>query len=192
MQYKKEEVRQRIIETAIKEFEKEGYYKASVLKIATDSKVTIGNLYRYFSSKEDLFEAIVGKAYDEVPKLMMRYYTLNFGTLPSVNIYAESVARAICDSIKQFGRELSLLLFKSGGSKYQSFGQAIKTNIVHMCQFGIFKEQAEQNVLLSEIIANGFLDGVFTVFKRVKDEEERVEQIKKLMLFYFIDAAKRI
>ena len=57
MQYQKEEVRERILEAALAEFERSGYYRASMRKIAVGSKVPIGNLYRYFASKEEIGRA---------------------------------------------------------------------------------------------------------------------------------------
>ncbi|MBO5774148.1 MAG: helix-turn-helix transcriptional regulator, partial [Clostridia bacterium] len=62
MQYQKEDVRKRIVNAAKTEFLRVGYSRASMLQISTCAKVPIGNLYRYFSSKASLFDAIVGTA----------------------------------------------------------------------------------------------------------------------------------
>lgn len=191
MQYKKDEVRQRLISTAFKEFEKNGYYRSSIMKIATDSKVTIGNLYRYYNGKEGLFEAIVGDAYKEVPRLIMNNYALYFNGAENPLETAAAIAKALTESYNKYGREFMLLMEKSEGSKYANFASTVKTNIIHMCQFGIFKRQAGENLLLSEIIAVNFLDGLFTIFKKA-NAGEREEEIKKLILFYFKDASDRI
>ena len=54
----KEEVRNKIIEASKKELLEKGYENASLRKIALDSGVTVGNLYRYFDNKEDLINKI--------------------------------------------------------------------------------------------------------------------------------------
>jgi AcrR family transcriptional regulator len=48
-----------IIQAALEIFAVEGYYKASIAKIAKKAKVSKGLLYNYFLSKEDLLDAIL-------------------------------------------------------------------------------------------------------------------------------------
>jgi len=69
MQVLKEEVRQRILKSARREFKKLGFDKASMRDIASTAKMTVGNLYRYYKNKEDLFGAIVGPLYAELKEL---------------------------------------------------------------------------------------------------------------------------
>lgn len=45
----------RIIDTGILEFAKYGYYNASTNRIVKDSAISKGSLFKYFSSKEDLY-----------------------------------------------------------------------------------------------------------------------------------------
>lgn len=66
MQVQKEEIRQAIIAAAIHEFKQKDYLKASMKSIATKAGVAVGNIYRYFKSKEDLFDTIVKPAYDKL------------------------------------------------------------------------------------------------------------------------------
>lgn len=60
MQVLKEAVRTAILKSARKEFEKNGLEKASMRVIASKAGMTVGNLYRYYSNKEDLFYAAIG------------------------------------------------------------------------------------------------------------------------------------
>lgn len=59
---KADRTRDRILESAKKEFVNVSFQKASLRRIAADAGVTTGSIYRYFSSKDDLFYAIVGPA----------------------------------------------------------------------------------------------------------------------------------
>ena len=63
MQVLKEEVRQRIIKSARREFKKCGFEKASMRSIASSDNMTVGNLYRYYKNKEDLYGAIIGSLF---------------------------------------------------------------------------------------------------------------------------------
>ena len=51
-----EERRQEILDTAMKVFYEKGYEKTSISDIAREMNVAQGLCYRYFSSKEELFD----------------------------------------------------------------------------------------------------------------------------------------
>ena len=54
-----EERRQEIIDTAMKVFYEKGYEKTSISDIAREMHVAQGLCYRYFSSKEELFDVAI-------------------------------------------------------------------------------------------------------------------------------------
>ena len=54
MQTLKEDVREKIIDSAKNEFLEKGIERASMRDIAAGSGMTVGNLYRYFKNKEEL------------------------------------------------------------------------------------------------------------------------------------------
>jgi len=54
--------RQQIIKAATKLFAKKGYLKTTVREIARDSGITVGTLYHYFSSKNDILSLIQEEA----------------------------------------------------------------------------------------------------------------------------------
>ena len=66
----KEESRELILEAAKDEFMENGFKESSMRKIALKSKMTVGNLYRYFKNKEDILEVIVAPAYRAVNKMV--------------------------------------------------------------------------------------------------------------------------
>ena len=63
MQYLKDEVRNNIVEEALKEFKEMGYKGASIRSIAKNSNTSVGNFYKYFRVKEDLYENLIGSVY---------------------------------------------------------------------------------------------------------------------------------
>ena len=52
-------VRNRIINSATKNFSKKGYANTSMDEIAKSAKISKGGMYHYFTSKEDLFLAVI-------------------------------------------------------------------------------------------------------------------------------------
>jgi len=68
----KEEIRERIIKAATLEFFEKGFESSSLRKIARDSGITPGNLYRYFDNKEALYEFIIGESYRKLNHILMK------------------------------------------------------------------------------------------------------------------------
>ncbi|MGI6694779.1 MAG: TetR/AcrR family transcriptional regulator [Christensenellales bacterium] len=56
--------RDHIFTIAVSEFATKGYAAASINQIARKAGISIGSLYSYFDSKEDLFLAVVDKGYE--------------------------------------------------------------------------------------------------------------------------------
>ena len=68
MSYCSDITKNRILESAKKEFLSKGFEKAQVGEIAKSAKVTTGAIYRHFKNKEELFFALIEDVYK---------YTLN-------------------------------------------------------------------------------------------------------------------
>jgi AcrR family transcriptional regulator len=62
--------RQKILDSALKQFAHRGYSGASVQAIVDSARVTKPTLYYYFANKAALYEALVGSAHDERFRLM--------------------------------------------------------------------------------------------------------------------------
>jgi AcrR family transcriptional regulator len=58
-QYPKEEMRRAILAAAADELAEVGFEKATLASIASRSGTSIGNLYKYFANKEQLFQAAI-------------------------------------------------------------------------------------------------------------------------------------
>lgn len=62
-QKRSEATRNKILDTAVKLFCKNGYYNVSTNEIARETDISIGNLYFYFSNKEEIFMQILQRYY---------------------------------------------------------------------------------------------------------------------------------
>lgn len=52
----------RILDCAARAFAKDGYHKANVNELAEAAEISVGSLYSYFDSKEDMFDAVFERA----------------------------------------------------------------------------------------------------------------------------------
>ena len=188
MQYQKEEVRKRILDVAFAEFEREGYYKANMLRIATRAKVPIGNLYRYFNGKSVLFDALVGEAAAVIPEFVKMSYQQNAEGIEGEG-KSEQIRNGILAIFERYGREFMLLLDRSQGSKFSEFGNALCKEICNLWKQAF--SRGEEDELMIEILAEGFISGSLKVF-RLAEASERAALVDRLMKFYFQNIKDRI
>ena len=67
MQVQKDHIRNNIIESALEEFSSKGFRNATMNSIANCCKISKSNLYRYFTSKEDICHELL-----KLPSLEIR------------------------------------------------------------------------------------------------------------------------
>ncbi len=60
----REKSKEKIIHAAFELFSTTGYWRSSISKIAKQAGISKGLMYNYFSSKEELLQAVVGKIVD--------------------------------------------------------------------------------------------------------------------------------
>lgn len=62
--------RKKVLDEAIAEFANKGYHATSINEIARNANISIGAMYSYFASKEDLFLSIVNDAYELMNQIL--------------------------------------------------------------------------------------------------------------------------
>ncbi len=70
MQIKKEEVKARIVAFSRREFLVRGYENASLRMIVKKAHLSIGNIYHYFSSKEEILEFLLRPSIERFEKIL--------------------------------------------------------------------------------------------------------------------------
>lgn len=55
--------RRRVLQTAVREFSRYGYEAVSINHIAEKADISVGSIYTYFKSKQDLFLAVAAEGY---------------------------------------------------------------------------------------------------------------------------------
>jgi len=122
MQILKEDVRKAILQAALAEFRQYGYKEASMRRIAREAGMTTGNIYRYFTSKDELFDAVVGPVYEQYHNYSTEYLQTVDDHLTSGEInkneYFDRVQVTLVGLVKDSSPELMLLICRSEGSKY--------------------------------------------------------------------------
>lgn len=185
MQILKDEVKNKILEAAVEEFLVNGYNNSSLRAIASQAGITIGNIYSYFSSKDDLFETVVSPAWEGINKLMSMDFALKEENKEKNLI---DISNYICKVFIADKERFLILMNQSGGSK---FGNTLD-NIIDFVSRRIREEfstklsSGEIDPILAKALASALLYGFFTLFNHYGGNEERLTKLIQELLYAFL------
>jgi len=193
MQVLKEEMRQKIKKAARNEFEQNGYQKSSMRSIALSAGVTVGNLYRYFKNKDDLFQVIIQPAFEEIYKFIDEFARFKDTILTEgghkgdfIKTFKESLIRIYL----QHRSELVILLNGSKGSQMEHAREQIISLIAWRIKEEAFPKMKEKIIIpeddfLAEVLATSFIEGISLVLNKYKDKGKTKELFTQFTHLYF-------
>ena len=122
--------KEKILESAKKEFLDKGFVNASLRTIAANAGLTTGAMYRHFKDKDALFCALVDEAIDVTTKTVMMADALHHIDLDNVvsNEHFEQEKKSTNDLLDYIFANFdvfTLLLTKSAGSTHEHFQEEI-------------------------------------------------------------------
>ena len=189
MQILKDDVRDRIVESAKNEFLEKGIDKASMRNIAAGSNMTVGNLYRYFKNKEELNNFIVGETLEEIDKLVRRSskntVSINSEEMDidlTVQQYIDvldGLADELVDIYRKHRVEFNILMMHSklNDSITDWFAGLIEHIIKSHYDLDEFKEQIR---VLSHGYAVSVFSGIRDMFRNSKLSAESLKDVLKI------------
>jgi AcrR family transcriptional regulator len=188
-QYKKEDVRNKIIENAKAEFLEKGYQNASISSIAKNSHVGVGNVYRYFKNKEAILDAIVTPVVERIKRTLIESVPdeLDENIEPHENIM--NVMTYVLDEIihlsKNHKDEILIVLLKSQSTQYMT----IKEEIIQSLAVKIRRLMLQSNLCkvnafgdLSVPISAALIEGCIRIILSVYNEDNE-DNYDKLYIF---------
>lgn len=78
--------REQMIKAAVKLFTEKGFYRTTTREIAKESGFSIGTLYEYIRSKEDILYLVCDSIYDEVRRRLQQELTVQQGGIESLKL----------------------------------------------------------------------------------------------------------
>ena len=152
----KENLKEKILNSAREEFLDKGYRNSSMRSIAVKSRTTVGNLYRYFTNKEELLSSIVSPAYGEINVLIRKL------TDDRVNMETRD------SEISYTREELKNMIYEL------SFGLA-EIYERHQAEFNILMMDSSLNKKITDWFANLLLQLIKTSFSTLNVGEEELQ-----------------
>lgn len=138
----------KIILAAKKEFMEKGFEKASMRTIASSAGMSAAGIYRHFSDKEAMFQALLKPLFEqfelEFTKHKKREYTLLENNMQELMWHEKADIELFVNLMFSYHDELKLLLCHSKGTRHENF--------IH--DF-VSSEEKETYAYLKEAKANG-------------------------------------
>lgn len=200
----KEEVRQKILDSAKREFLNNDFEKASMRKIAKSSGMTVGNLYRYYDNKEKLFGALVDTHIERINDFLTKndFVNTNLYEMPLNDVLfsfdkelayerINKVIEFIMDMAMKGNDGLILLLSKSRGYKYGKSKMELIEWFSKLLQLKLMYEKNTKNICKEDILyakslAKSFVEGICILIEEYDSSIDMATLFKKhIELFFF-------
>lgn len=190
-----EETKKRIEECALKEFLEKGFNGASLRRIVKHAGVTTGAFYKYYPSKEALFEGLAGPCVNHIYEMFDRNYE-NFVAqdLTGQTQNMESNSRDLVEQVVEYSYQhheiMQLVLTASEGTRYADFVHNLaKREEESTIRFAQLMRDSGMDVpdldrQFVHMISSGMFSSVFEIILHNMDREEASMRMKMLMKFY--------
>lgn len=197
MQVLKAEVRDSIHKAALLEFWENGYDKASMRNIASRAGIAVGNMYRYFKNKDELFYSVISPAYNKVIKFITEFKAPEYNSRELDNLSIDEQTKGIVDIYLEHKSELLIMIDGSKGTVYEKAKDEI-VRLVENIIYNFLKNKANNknsviiNPLFSHALSYSVIEGVILILKNYEDEETIGEMVQAFVGCIFKDLNNRI
>lgn len=109
-----------IEEAALRVFTRQGFHGTSVREIAAEAGVSLGNLYNYYKTKEDIFESLVKRFDQRMARIMATRLAPLIGSLDPENLHKLSgVVREIVRDHPDYWRLMYIDVVEFGNRHFE-------------------------------------------------------------------------
>lgn len=186
MQIQKDEIRNKILDSALNIFSSIGYEAATMNQIALEAGVSKSNLYRYYQSKSEIYLTLEDAAKVEIRATLNESIDYCFGnkllennTPPKdpATYYLKLFSPLLCNKKKQI-----LLILKSGDF---FSGREFVDEII-----GLFSEpfSLSKNIKVSgdfsKIVATSLINNVCNILCNCETDEDILTQFSSLIYYH--------
>lgn len=173
----KEHKKNNIIENSLKLFSKKGFYNTTIPDIAKSMKMSVGNMYNYFSSKEELAKYAIKYSTNILAKELREVNTLDICSKEKIFVFTKKYFENIKKSPEVIEYFLRVYLsnrevFKEGCEGFLCVGEFV-TEVMILLEEGAAKgEFREQEFFPAFSLIMGSLGGfAFLCGEKVLDKD---------------------
>lgn len=128
----KDEVKEKIQKSAIDVFTEKGFKETSIKDIASKAGVSVGNVYRYFTNKDDLYRTVIEGVYKGVQEILHDILVDETYQLPFVeNNLSNQLFEPMIRFISLYRKEQSVFTMLLKGEKDNHYEATVEL-FIHM------------------------------------------------------------
>ncbi len=177
MQVKKDDIQNRILTVSERLFIKNGYENTSLKMIADKSYISKSNIYRYYRSKDEIYETLVGDARQGIRDTMKIFFTPAFiGRYDSEK--CEEIAGIIAKLMSEHHTGMLIMLRSSGMEDRRLVESAITSKFLEACPI----DDDEIKELISKLLIVGLTD----ILVNHTEEEEIRGRLRYLLYYHYL------
>ena len=189
MQYVKPELRERIVSAARAEFYERGYEGAAMRDIAAAAGTSLGNLYRYYKNKQELYAAVVTPVIDECVERTERLFDISPAGI-------ERSATAMVSFVGD-NKEVFQILVSGPAEHYAEFLRRFSESLSHRIRaYALQKDEMAvlrlKNPGFFDAVAMGCIASLRPLMESFEDEPALRGQVLELWRFLFSDFMVRL
>ncbi len=172
MQILKENIRVRILKVARQQFEQKGYSKTSMREIADLVGIGVGNIYNYFTNKNDLFCEVVRPVLYALEAMLQEHHGIRGEDIMMMRSeeYLKSCIDEYVSLIDKHSALMKILLFHAQGSSLECFRENYtdrSTELVKIWFASMQQKHPEINTAVSDFIIHLHTVWMFTMFEEL-------------------------
>ena len=172
----KEEVRNRILESAEKVFYKKDYRGAKLTEIAKEANIPVALIYTYFKNKEVLFDAVVSSVYINFESAFNEEESLEKG---SASERFDEVGENYIHELLKERKKLIILMDKSSGTKHTEAKQKLISQMQIHIEVSLKRQsKQEYDPMLAHILASNFTEGLLEIARHYQSEKWAKDMLK--------------
>jgi len=190
-QYKKDNIKESIDAAALNAFSKKGYQATKVADISAFSGVSVGNIYRYYKNKDEIFYSVVPESFpDQLLGVIRDKISVARDKHDAGSRQFEDVTEAFFRFMLDNQKKILIVLTGSNGTQYSDMRSQLAKSLLSVVK-SIYEEKyiAYISRFGSDEMLHLIYENLIAAYSHVLGlsytEKEMVNLIKQINLYHF-------
>ena len=191
MQVLKEDIRGRVLTVARQQFGQKGYSKTSMREIAESASIGVGNIYNYFTNKDELFCEVVRPVLNALEAMLQEHHGIRGEDIMMMRSekYLKSCIDEYVSLIDKHRGLMEILLFRAQGSSLEHFREDYtdrSTELVKEWFSSMQQKHPEINTAVSDFIIHLHTVWMFTLFEELLMHSVSRQEMESILHDYIL------
>ena len=191
MQVLKEDIRGRVLAVARQQFGQKGYSKTSMREIAESASIGVGNIYNYFTNKDELFCEVVRPVLNALEAMLQEHHGIRGEDIMMMRSekYLKSCIDEYVSLIDKHRGLMEILLFRAQGSSLEHFREDYtdcSTELVKEWFSSMQQKHPEINTAVSDFIIHLHTVWMFTLFEELLMHSVSRQEMESILHDYIL------